>query len=65
MKILLLGATGRTGKLVLQKALNKGYQVTCLARNSNRISKQDRLTIVEGNPTNEMDLGNVIQVAML
>ena len=61
MKILLLGATGRTGKLVLQKALNKGYHVTCLARNSNRIPKQDRLTIVEGNPTNEMDLANAMQ----
>lgn len=25
MKILILGATGRTGKLILEEALNQGY----------------------------------------
>ncbi len=39
MKILVLGATGRTGKLVLKTALEKGYQVHCLSRNSQRIER--------------------------
>ena len=56
MKILLLGATGRTGKIVLKIALEKGYQVNCLARNIERIEKREGLTIFEGNPTNEIDL---------
>lgn len=56
MKILILGATGRTGKLVLQKALKQGYAVHCLARNSQRIQPKKGLTIFEGSPTNENDL---------
>ncbi|MEM6378589.1 MAG: NAD(P)-binding oxidoreductase [Bacteroidota bacterium] len=60
MKILLLGATGRTGKLVLKKALEDGYQVHCLSRNSQRIEKQSGLTTFEGNPNNPADLENAI-----
>ncbi len=56
MKILLLGATGRTGRLVLQKALNQGHQVNCLARNTSRIKAQQGLKIFEGNPTQREDL---------
>ena len=52
MRILLLGSTGRTGKLVLKKALESGYQVNCLARNSTRIVKQNGVTLMEGNPIN-------------
>ncbi|MDC8003069.1 SDR family oxidoreductase [Aureisphaera galaxeae] len=48
-KILLLGATGRTGKWVLKTALEKGYQVHCLARNSSRIPPAEGLTVFEGN----------------
>ncbi|HEU5289633.1 MAG TPA: NAD(P)-binding oxidoreductase [Cyclobacteriaceae bacterium] len=58
MKVLILGATGRTGKIVLQRALEEGYEVNCLARNSIRIRKQNRLTVFEGNPTNTADLEN-------
>ncbi len=60
MKILLLGATGRTGKLVLKKAIEDGFEVSCLARNSNRIEKQKGLTVFEGNPNNKADLENAI-----
>ncbi|MCB0847910.1 MAG: NAD(P)H-binding protein, partial [Bacteroidetes bacterium] len=60
MRILLLGATGRTGKLVLKKALEKGYQVNCLARNSQRIDEEEGLTIIEGNPNKEADLQKAI-----
>jgi uncharacterized protein YbjT (DUF2867 family) len=43
MRILLLGATGRTGKLVLKRTLEKGYQVHCISRNTSRIEKGDGL----------------------
>lgn len=56
MKILLLGATGRTGKLVLALALRKGYQVNCLVRNSKRLEEQDSIRIFEGNPSKREDL---------
>ncbi len=60
MRVLLLGATGRTGKIVLSKALEKGYHVNCLARNTERIEKKDGLTIFEGNPTNITDIKQAI-----
>ena len=56
MKILLLGSTGRTGRIVLDIALKKGHQVNCLARKTGRIKKRKGLTIFEGNPSNENDL---------
>lgn len=56
MRILLLGATGRTGKLVLKKALEQGYQVNCLSRNINRIENRQNLNLFEGNPASKEDL---------
>jgi putative NADH-flavin reductase len=49
MKILLFGATGRTGKLILQKALKDGYEVTAIVRDP---SKLDNLNanIIQGTP---------------
>lgn len=60
MKLLLLGATGRTGKLVLEKALAKGYEVNCLVRKADKVVPQQGLTIIEGNPANTTDLANAI-----
>ncbi len=61
MKILLLGATGRTGKLVLQQALKKGFQVNCLARNSERIPTDKNISVFEGDPTQKSDLEKAIE----
>ncbi|MEM6805111.1 MAG: NAD(P)H-binding protein [Bacteroidota bacterium] len=61
MNILLLGATGRTGKLVLQEALEQGHRVHCLARKSSRIAKQEGLSIFEGNAHDTADLDKAIQ----
>ena len=60
MKLLLLGSTGRTGRIILEIALKKGYQVNCLARKTERIKKRKGLTIFEGNPANENDLKKAI-----
>jgi putative NADH-flavin reductase len=32
VKVLIIGATGRTGRILLEKALEQGHQVTALAR---------------------------------
>lgn len=61
MRILLLGATGRTGILVLKEALAQGYEVNCLSRNSERIEKREGLAVFEGNPTNKADLEKAIE----
>lgn len=61
MKILILGATGRTGKHLLEYALDKGYEVNVLVRNPEKITSQDKLTIFKGTPINEQDLENAIK----
>lgn len=48
MHILILGATGRTGKLLLDQALATGHRVTVLVRDHRQLNYQsDRLTVVE------------------
>jgi NAD(P)H-binding len=55
--ILLFGATGRTGIQVLKYALDKGYRVTALVRNPEKITEEsDRLTISKGLPSNINDV---------
>ncbi len=60
MKILVLGAAGKTGRLVVQKALERGHEVHCLVRNAGRIDSQDGLTVFEGDPKNKYDLVKAI-----
>lgn len=56
-RVLILGATGRTGKHAIAFALEKGYSVVALVRNPDKISiKSDNLTIVTGFPTNAEDV---------
>jgi len=56
-QILIYGATGRTGKIALEYALKKGYSVTALVRNPEKITlKSDKLTIIKGLPTNIEDV---------
>ncbi len=49
MKVVIFGATGFSGKAILQEALAKNYQVTILVRNAAAVLLKDKnLTIVEG-----------------
>lgn len=57
MKLLVLGATGRTGKLILQEALNRGYKVNCLVRKPEKIKVKNKLlSIYKGSPESIFDL---------
>lgn len=61
MKILLLGATGRTGKQVLRYAMEKGHTVHCLVRNPEKIIQQKNVKIFKGNPANLDDLHHALK----
>lgn len=51
-RILILGATGRTGQNVITYALAQGYQITVLVRNQDKINTfSDQITIIKGLPT--------------
>ena len=41
MKVLIIGATGSTGRILLEKALEQGHQVTALARNPSAIAPRE------------------------
>lgn len=69
MHILLLGATGRTGLLVLLEALQRGHTITALARDPSALQAQvtnastispeiqtARLIIIRGSPLHPADL---------
>lgn len=56
-RILLLGATGRTGRLALEYALSQGLEVTVLVRRPAAITVQpDQFTVIEGSPLNADDV---------
>ncbi|KAF7554235.1 hypothetical protein G7Z17_g3058 [Cylindrodendrum hubeiense] len=50
MRLLLVGANGRTGRLVLSEAISRGHTVTALVRNPSSLEPQSGLTIVKGSP---------------
>jgi nucleoside-diphosphate-sugar epimerase len=56
-RILILGATGRTGKHAIEFALEKGYEVVALVRDRAKIAVMaDGLTIILGLPTEIADV---------
>jgi putative NADH-flavin reductase len=49
MKILLLGATGRTGKCIIEEALKRGHKISAIARNPDKL-KGYEIDITQGTP---------------
>lgn len=74
MQILLLGATGRTGVLVLKEALERNHAATALARNPESLStnpvianhpnnSKDLLKIIQGSPLNKSDISTALSAS--
>ena len=61
MKLLVVGASGRTGQHIVDQALSRGHQVTALVRNPDSLAARDSLTLVKGTPTNAADLATAEQ----
>jgi putative NADH-flavin reductase len=50
VKVLIIGATGATGQILMREALAQGHEVTALARNPSAVAPEDpRLRVLEGN----------------
>lgn len=58
MKLLVLGASGRTGQHIVEQGLAKGHQITALVRDPNKITPRDGLTLIKGTPTSAADVAN-------
>lgn len=61
-KIALFGATGQTGQLFLELAINKGYDVNVLVRDKTKLkTKSPKITIIEGDVLNLKDVNKTIE----
>lgn len=61
MKIALIGATGFVGSAVLNEALNRGHEVTAIARDTSKITaNSDKLTVVTADVYNTEELAKVL-----
>jgi uncharacterized protein YbjT (DUF2867 family) len=49
MKILLLGSTGRTGRLVIEEAIRRGHKISAIARDPEKL-KDYQIDIIKGTP---------------
>jgi uncharacterized protein YbjT (DUF2867 family) len=62
MKILILGATGATGKHLLEKALAAGHEVTALVRDPKKLTvTHPKLRVIEGQVSKEDDVVRAVR----
>ena len=62
MKLFVIGATGRTGREVVEQALARGHQVTAFVRSPGGIKlKNERITVIKGNAMDEDQLADAMQ----
>src|SRR5882672_7977400 len=60
MKLLIVGATGRTGRLLVEQAITRGHAVTAFVRSPQSLTPLAGLTIAAGNPLSANELAAVL-----
>jgi putative NADH-flavin reductase len=61
MKLLILGATGKTGSELVTQGLKRGFEITALARSPQKIgSTNERLKVVRGSPLDQDALARAL-----
>src|SRR5436190_1917482 len=61
MRLLVLGATGGTGKAVIRQAIERGHAITAFARSPQKLgSLIDRVTVRQGDPRRVAELQRVL-----
>ena len=64
MNLLILGATGRTGRLVVEQALAAGHTVTALVRSPEKLTiRNSNLRVVAGSATDAADVARALASA--
>ncbi|HWY80074.1 MAG TPA: NAD(P)-binding oxidoreductase [Candidatus Sulfotelmatobacter sp.] len=61
MKILVLGATGKTGQHVIEKTLAQGHQVTAFVRSPKKLHASKKVHVIVGDARNKVDLQKAIK----
>jgi len=61
MRLLVLGATGRTGRSLLELGLARGHHLTAFVRSPEKLGQRHpRLSVVQGNPLQTKELARVL-----
>lgn len=60
MKIAIVGATGNAGACLVKEALARGHQVTGIARNPEKLARQQNLTLKQGDAGNPAELAKLL-----
>ncbi|HEY2748763.1 MAG TPA: NAD(P)-binding oxidoreductase [Polyangia bacterium] len=60
MRLLILGATGKTGAELVPQALARGHAITALVRSPDKLKTHENLNIVQGDATNGDDLARAL-----
>ena len=60
MKVLILGAAGKTGTLVIDEALKAGHEVTALVHHVSDLTRSD-IKILEGDATDAIAIAKAVQ----
>lgn len=64
MKLTIFGGTGRTGRLLVERALNDGHEVTLLARDPAKAPwKHERLSVMQGSLSDAAQVAEAIKGA--
>jgi putative NADH-flavin reductase len=61
MKLLILGATGPTGRLLVNQALDAGHDVGVLVRDRQKLMESRPLEIIEGDATDSNTIGPAVR----
>ena len=61
MKIALIGATGFVGAAVLDELLQRGHQVTALARNPSKLAARERLSVVTADVQDSAQVAQAVE----
>lgn len=62
MKILIIGATGRTGRLIVQEALKQGYDLHVLVRDQSKMTTNSKsIKVYQGTPSHREDVAAAMQ----
>ena len=61
MKIAVIGATGFVGSTILKEALDRGHEVTAIARHTENIKPQNNLKVVKSDVMDSDDLAKILK----
>jgi putative NADH-flavin reductase len=60
VRIFLLGATGRTGRAVVEQAAARGHRVTAFVRSPDKLAGSETVTVIAGDPRDRAQLARAM-----